>query len=130
VYKKAELNRNVDSENNHGGSSRTYVLHRAGCSQEDDQLLRQGCERSHQANLEGVVPVCHLAGGYSLRIHKARLCRTYRADSVSDLSFCVRNGFGEVRGVACPATQGRTHCWLLHTECSSVSLVARDFSPA
>src|SRR5947209_14769748 len=46
VYKKAELNRNVDSENNHGGSSRTYVLHRAGCSQEDDQLLRQGCERS------------------------------------------------------------------------------------
>src|SRR6266567_5875099 len=23
----------------------TYVLHRAGCSQEDDQLLRQGCER-------------------------------------------------------------------------------------
>src|SRR2546426_658411 len=42
---KAELNGNVDSENN-GGSSRTYVLHRAGCSQEDDQLLRQGCERS------------------------------------------------------------------------------------
>src|SRR5438552_10436479 len=25
---------------------RTYVLHRTGCSQEDDQLLRQGCERS------------------------------------------------------------------------------------
>src|SRR2546425_1287824 len=46
VYKKAELNRNVDSENNHGGSSRTYVLHRTGCSQEDDPLLRQGCERS------------------------------------------------------------------------------------
>src|SRR6266436_4953448 len=43
---KTELNRNVDSENNHGGSSRTYVLHRTGCSQEDDQLLRQGCERS------------------------------------------------------------------------------------
>src|SRR5207237_5505093 len=43
---KAELNGNVDSDNNHGGSSRTYVLHRAGCSQEDDQLLRQGCERS------------------------------------------------------------------------------------
>src|SRR5256884_7659232 len=43
---KAELNGNVDSENNHGGSSRTYVLHRTGCSQEDDQLLRQGCERS------------------------------------------------------------------------------------
>src|SRR2546425_7575743 len=49
VYKKAELNRNVDSENNHGGSSRTYVLHRTGCSQEDDQLLRQGCERSGSA---------------------------------------------------------------------------------
>src|SRR5207244_4827020 len=43
---KAELNGNVDSDNNHGGSSRTYVLHRAGCSQEDDQLLRQGCEWS------------------------------------------------------------------------------------
>src|SRR5438445_2731915 len=25
---------------------RTYVLHRTGCSQEDDQLLRQGFERS------------------------------------------------------------------------------------
>src|SRR5256886_4786640 len=25
---------------------RTYVLHRTGCSQEDDQLLRQGCQRS------------------------------------------------------------------------------------
>ena len=22
----------------------TYVLHRTGCSQEDDQLLREGCE--------------------------------------------------------------------------------------
>src|SRR5438128_4859580 len=43
---KAELNGNVDSDNNHGGSSRTYVLHRTGCSQEDDQLLRQGCEWS------------------------------------------------------------------------------------
>src|SRR5229473_5944701 len=43
---KAELNGNVDSENNHGGSSRTYVLHRAGCSQEDDQLLHQGGEWS------------------------------------------------------------------------------------
>src|SRR5881392_2440244 len=36
---KAELNGNVDSDNNHGGSSRTYVLHRTGCSQEDDHLL-------------------------------------------------------------------------------------------
>src|SRR6266705_2254121 len=43
---KAELNGNVDSDNNHGGSSRTYVLHRTGCSQEDHQLLRQGCKRS------------------------------------------------------------------------------------
>src|SRR5579864_5729067 len=42
----AELSGDADSENNHGGSSRTYVLHRTGCSQEDDQLLRQGCERS------------------------------------------------------------------------------------
>src|SRR5215831_19522004 len=25
---------------------RTYVLHRTGCSQEDNQLLREGCQRS------------------------------------------------------------------------------------
>src|SRR5436305_563391 len=43
---KAELNETVDSDNSHGGSSRTYVLHRARCSQENDQLLRQGCKRS------------------------------------------------------------------------------------
>src|ERR1700681_644144 len=46
---KAELNGNVDSENNHGGSSRTYVLHRTGCSQEDDQLLPQRWEWSGPA---------------------------------------------------------------------------------
>src|ERR1700731_3143557 len=46
---KAELNGNVDSENNHGGPSRTYVLHRTGCSQEDDQLLRQRWEWSGPA---------------------------------------------------------------------------------
>ena len=43
VYKKAELNGNVDSENNHGGSSRTYVLHRTGCSQEDEGSIESGC---------------------------------------------------------------------------------------
>src|SRR5215470_3896385 len=46
VVYKAELNWNVDSENDHGGSSETYVLHRIGCSQEDHQLLRKRCERS------------------------------------------------------------------------------------
>src|SRR5437764_6058860 len=51
--KKAELNGNVDSDYDHGGSSRTYVLHRARCSQEDDQLLRQGCERSGAAGRQG-----------------------------------------------------------------------------
>src|SRR5438067_10026785 len=50
---KAELNGNVDSENNHGGSSRTYVLHRVRCSQEDDQLLRQGCERAGSQGRQG-----------------------------------------------------------------------------
>src|SRR2546427_9588481 len=50
---KAELNGNVDSENNHGGSSRAYVLHRARCSQEGDQLLRQGCERSGSPGMQG-----------------------------------------------------------------------------
>src|SRR6266536_4266749 len=43
---KAEVNGNVDSDYNHGGSSRTYVLHRIGCTQEDHRLLRQGRERS------------------------------------------------------------------------------------
>src|ERR1700731_2476305 len=47
---KAEL---IDSDNNHGGSSRTYVLHRARCSQEDDQLLRQGCEWSSSPRRQG-----------------------------------------------------------------------------
>src|SRR5712675_1773207 len=41
---KAELSGDADSENNHGGSSRTYVLHRTGRTQEDDQLLREGRE--------------------------------------------------------------------------------------
>src|ERR1700730_10299176 len=50
---KAELNGNVDSENNHGGASRTYVLHRTGCSQEDDQLLCQGRERSGPSGRQG-----------------------------------------------------------------------------
>src|SRR5207245_7213072 len=50
---KAELNETVDSDNNHGGSSRTYVLHRARCSQEDHQLLRQGCERSGAPGRQG-----------------------------------------------------------------------------
>jgi hypothetical protein len=40
----AELGGDADSENNHGGSSTTYVLHRTRCSQEDDQLLCQGRE--------------------------------------------------------------------------------------
>src|SRR5579864_4226539 len=51
--KKAELNGNVDSDYDHGGSSRTYVLHRARCSQEDDQLLCQGCERSGSPGRQG-----------------------------------------------------------------------------
>src|SRR2546427_2909742 len=50
---KAELNGNVDSDNNHGGYSRTYVLHRTGCSQEDDHLLRQGCQRSGSPGRQG-----------------------------------------------------------------------------
>src|SRR2546422_2083326 len=50
---KAELNETVDSDNNHGGSSRTYVLHRTRCAQEDDQLLRQGCEWSGSPGRQG-----------------------------------------------------------------------------
>src|SRR5215471_11799686 len=37
----------VDSENNHGGSSETYVLRRPGYSQENDQLLREGRKRPY-----------------------------------------------------------------------------------
>jgi len=44
------------------------------------------------------------------------LCRTYWADSVSDLSFFVRDGYGEVCHVACPATQDRTRYRLLHPQ--------------
>src|SRR6266513_3069681 len=51
--KKAELNGNVDSDYDHGGSSRTYVLHRTRCSREDDQLLRQRCERSSSPGRQG-----------------------------------------------------------------------------
>src|SRR5579864_620571 len=50
---KAELNGNVDSDNDHGGSSKTYVLHWTRCSQEDDQLLRQGCKRSGAPGRQG-----------------------------------------------------------------------------
>src|SRR5438094_1764669 len=50
---KAELNGNVDSDYDHGGSSRTYVLHRTRCSQEDDQLLRQRCEWSSTPGRQG-----------------------------------------------------------------------------
>src|SRR4030088_3085804 len=39
----AGLSDEADSEKDLGGS---YVLHRTGHSQEDDQLLREGCERS------------------------------------------------------------------------------------
>jgi len=42
VLQKAELSGDADSENNPGGSSIPYVLHRLGHSQEGDQLLRQG----------------------------------------------------------------------------------------
>src|SRR5512143_156229 len=47
--RKAELNGNVDSDHSHGGSSTTYVLHRTGCTQEDDQLLREGRRRPDRA---------------------------------------------------------------------------------
>ena len=43
VLQKAELSCEADSKRTtSGGSFRDYVLHRAGCSQEDDQLLREG----------------------------------------------------------------------------------------
>ena len=42
MLQKAELSAEADSENDLGGSSETYVLHRTRCTQEDDQLLREG----------------------------------------------------------------------------------------
>ncbi len=57
---KTELNRKVDSDHNHGGSSRTYVLHRTGCSQEDDQLLRQGCEWSSSPGRHSATRISNL----------------------------------------------------------------------
>jgi len=41
VY-KAELSDRADSETPKEAPPAEYVLHRAGCSQEDDQLLREG----------------------------------------------------------------------------------------
>jgi hypothetical protein len=51
---KAELSGDADSENNHGGSSRTYVLHRTGSAQKDGQLLREdGSGKIHQQGKVG-----------------------------------------------------------------------------
>src|ERR1700693_2469969 len=94
---KAELNGNVDSENNHGDSSRTYVLHRAGCSQEEDQLLRQGCERS----------------GPPGRPDRSNATRTRRLDEDSSATLDGSHGSDHFHGLdlrssaaACAAGQG------------------------
>src|SRR4029077_45700 len=94
---KAELNETVDSDNNHGGSSRTYVLHRAGCSQEDDQLLRQGCERS----------------GAPGRPDRSNATRTRRLDEDSSATLDGGHGSDDFHGLdlrssaaACAAGQG------------------------
>ena len=84
----------------------------------------------HQANLESVAPLRYLAGGDRRRILKPRLCRTYRTHSLSDLPLSIRNEPDEVRGVARIASKDRAHRRLLHTECSSVSLLACHVSAA
>ncbi len=45
VY-KGELKGTLIQRTTTEAPRRTYVLHRTGCSQEDDQLLRKGCQRS------------------------------------------------------------------------------------
>ena len=50
---RLELSGDADSENNHGGSSRTYILHRTGRTQEDDQLLREGREWADPTGRQG-----------------------------------------------------------------------------
>src|SRR6266496_3857710 len=77
-----------------------------------------------------MAPVRYLAGGHRPRIHKPRLLRTYRANSLSSLSFSLWHGSGGVRCLARCASKDRAHCWLLHAECPSVSLVACHVSPA
>jgi hypothetical protein len=42
VLQTAEFSAQADSEDNLGGSSETYALYRTRCTQEDDQLLREG----------------------------------------------------------------------------------------
>ena len=48
MLQRAELSAQADSENDLGGSSETYVLHWTGCTQEDDQLLREDVARCVQ----------------------------------------------------------------------------------
>jgi hypothetical protein len=52
--RKAELNGNIDSENNHGGSSMDIMYYiGAGCSQEDDKLRVK--DASVQVHQEGKI---------------------------------------------------------------------------
>ena len=46
VYKKLNSTGTLIQRTTTEAPQRHYVLHRTGCSQEDDQLLREGCERS------------------------------------------------------------------------------------
>src|SRR3984893_2242797 len=74
-----------------------YVLHRAGCSQEDDQLLRQGCERS----------------GPPGRPDRSNATRTRRLDENSSATLDGGHGSDDFHGLdlrssaaACAAGQG------------------------
>src|SRR5215470_2070889 len=96
---KAELNGNVDSENDHGGSPRTHVLHRTRCSQENDQLLRQGCERADSSRWQD-------------RCNKTR---TRHLDEDSPTALDGGDGSNDLHRLdlrspiaACPADQGGT----------------------
>src|SRR5512135_1755843 len=46
VYKRLNSTATLNQRTTMEAPRLTYVLHRIGCSQEDHQLLRKGCERS------------------------------------------------------------------------------------
>src|SRR5260370_15601789 len=76
VYKKLNSTGTLIQRTTTEAPQRTYVLHRTGCSQEDNQLLRQGCQRSGPAG----------------RQDRSNATRTRRLDE--DSSATMDSGYG------------------------------------
>ena len=96
----------------------------------DTVLLESAIDFIHQTSLEGVVPVCHLAGGYSPRIHQPRALPNILG------GFCIRSFIfcpGWIwRGLPCgmPCYARSDTLSATSSSASSVSLVAGDFPTA